>query len=330
MGSLSFSASTTLTASTSVDKYGTLAISVSTLAQSITIPPPTYAVGGKVVNIVNSGSNAFVLTLPALSPITINLAPGAASTIIWNGARWTASLAGTGGQAYLVKMSAAGGAVTIADAITNNGFPLITGNTYTIYNDLSTLTSSLAVTITNGASVTGTSIYNGIAIRLPAYQSMTLTQYSSTDFTYISSSLQTGCYVSTYIASEGNLPTGFDTLLNLVADVDPLGWCNNTTHQITIGRTGYYLVNLSLTAASADNNVSTLFNTQVRVNGVQQLLVWGSAQPFFNRPYNTISGSAVLYLNKYDLVTATGYPESHPITVGQTQTQKVLVLSILS
>jgi len=80
-----------------IDSNTTILATATVANQAFTVPSPTITTAGRVIYIVNAGSNAFTLVA---SSITYSLNGGNTAILVWNGSAWTNSGASTLQAAY--------------------------------------------------------------------------------------------------------------------------------------------------------------------------------------------------------------------------------------
>jgi hypothetical protein len=112
------------------------------------------------------------------------------------------------------------------------------------------------------------------------------------------------------IVSNQSIPSGSDQLVNFTALIDPNDWFINDGSAFQPNVAGYYNVSYSVLWSPADSGGSGQINTQIHLNGGNQIFINQSIINI-NDP-QTHSGNVIVYLNgTSDYITVTAYSSAN-------------------
>ena len=111
------------------------------------------------------------------------------------------------------------------------------------------------------------------------------------------------------LTTNQTITSGSDVQIQYTGVTDPQGWFNSSTHKFTPTIAGYYNISYSVLWGTGTITLSEQMNTQIHLNGSNQLYI---SQSLVNTAMNfTQSGSVIVYLNgTTDYITITGYTSS--------------------
>jgi len=310
----------TLTASTSVDRYGVIQLSPTGSGYTVNIPAPTNTLAGRQILVCNN--QPYSLTVSPLNGSAFTLTPATSVTLIWNGGSWygtTPINSGSYARAYSFSSSANINFLSMIGAVQDKD-----GNVYTLQN--TNATSGITITFPatsnptflNQSSMSSATHTSNNTIYLRPFESITLQCFVAANSTYyyITTTQPQDFTCRATMGSMGAPPQNTDTTLNFVTNGsapghDPMGAFNSTTHTWTCPRAGQWIVSLSLNITST-NSPPTLYNVQIRVNNDNSkgIYAYGYAPgtSTFGGGQSSGSWQTLITANVGDTVIATIYP----------------------
>lgn len=319
---INVTASVTLSASTSIDRYGVIQLSPNATGYTVSIPAPTNTLAGRTITFCNN--TPYSVTLAPLNGTSNVLASATSVTLVWNGGSWygAANLpSGAYTRAYSFQPNANSNWATL---LSNAGVVDYDGNVYSLVNSNST--SSITITFgsapqvwINDTAMSGQTHPANNQIVIRPYETFTFQTYSAGAGTYvfICSTQPQNFTCKVGMGTTAALPANADTTLNFVNTVanasDPMGAFNNSTHAWTCPRAGAWLVTLTLFINNSNSGNAT-YNTQIRVNNdsargiLSTFLALGTTAS--NAGASSASTQCIINVARGDSVIATMYPYS--------------------